>query len=306
MKNRLKNAKTRIRRGLLAFTSLFACYMALCFLLAWGTVCRKSKEMTRTPADFGLRYEAVRFTSADGTELRGWLIPPDGRAKGVIIGCHGVDSTKMALLKPAKMLHHAGYAVLLFDFRARGESGGERSTLGFRETDDLLAAVAFLQSRSDCGRLPIGVLGESMGGAVALMGTARCPAIRCVIAESPFARLDHAIENHFSAVLGWGGPLLGVPTRWMGERLLGKNAAEIAPVSEIARIAPRPILLIADNDDRLCPPSETDLLLEAAGQPIQLWTARNAGHIGAKTAQPTAYERRIINFFDAGLSAGSH
>ena len=296
--------KARIRRGLIGAAELFVCYMALCFALAWGTVCAKPRDMTRTPAEFNLHYYSVRFHAADGTELRGWLIPAGGAAKGVVICCHGVDSSRLAFLRPAEMLHQAGYAVLLFDFRARGESGGERCTLGYRETEDLLAAVAFVQSRPDCRALPIGVLGESMGGAVALMGTARSPAIRCAVAESPFARLDHAIDNHFREKLGGAGPILGVPTRWIGERLLGKNAAEVAPVGEISRIAPRPVLLIADADDRLCPPSETTLLFAAAGQPKELWAVPNAGHIGAKTAQPDEYERRVTAFFDAYLTGG--
>ena len=310
MKNRLENLSekrnAKRRRILTAIFLLFGGYLALCALLAWGTVCRKPKQMTRTPAELGLRYEAIQFISADGTILRGWFLPSEGRPKGVIVCCHGVDSTRLALLRPAQTLHRAGYAVLLFDFRARGESGGEFCTLGYRETDDLLAAVAYAQSRPDCRNLPIGALGESMGGAVALMAAARNPAIRGVIAESPFARLDHAVACHFQSLLGAGGPILGVPTRWMGERLIGKNCAEIAPVAEISRIAPRPLLLIADAADLLCPPSETDFLFAAAGGPKQLWTVPNAGHIGAKTAQPAEYKRRVLAFFDSCLRSGSH
>ena len=33
-----------------------------------------------TPDALGLRYENVRFTSADGTRLSGWFIPAAGRA----------------------------------------------------------------------------------------------------------------------------------------------------------------------------------------------------------------------------------
>ena len=306
MKESSKKPNRKRRRILTAVLLLSCGYLALCALLAWGTVCRRPKQMTRTPAEFGLRYESIRFISADGTILRGWFLPANGRAKGVIVCCHGVDSTRLALLRPARALHRAGYAVLLFDFRARGESGGERCALGYRETDDLLAAVAWLKTRPDCRALPLGALGESMGGAVALMAAARNPAIQCVIAESPFARLDHAVSYHFQSLFGAGGPIFGVPTRWIGERLIGKNCAEIAPVAEISRIAPRPILLIADGDDRLCPPSETDLLFAAAGGAKQLWTVPNAGHIGAKSIQPAEYDRRITAFFDACLRAGSH
>ena len=282
---------------------LFLCglLLGMCWMLAWDTVRAKPHKLNRSPKSFGLPYENVAFPSKDGTLLRGWLIPAAGRAKGIIVCCHGVDSTRLAMLKPALLLHDAGYAVLLFDFRARGESGGRLCTLGYRETDDLLAAIATMQARPEMKSTPVGVLGESMGGAVALMGTARNPAIRCVVAESPFACLDHAVANHFRSILGGGGPFLGVPTRWFGERFIGHNCDDIAPLREIAKIAPRPLLLIEDGVDSLCPTAETQALLREAGTPKQIWTVPEADHIEAKDVQPDEYARHLITFFDANL-----
>ena len=211
---RLPRAGRRIWLRLVLF--MLGLYAGLCLFLAWDTVRAKQGHLSRTPAALRLPYEEVTIPSADHILLQGWFIPAPGKAKGVVVCCHGVDSTRLAMLEPARILHNAGYAVLLFDFRARGESGGSRCTLGYRETEDLLAAIRYVTSRTEMRSVPLGVLGESMGGAVALMGTARAPAVRCVIAESPFSRLDHAVANHFHYVLGGAGPILGVPTRWIG------------------------------------------------------------------------------------------
>ena len=275
--------------------------LGLCLFLAWDTVRAKPHRLTRTPNALNMSYEKVTFTSTEGISLSGWFVPAMGKAKGVVVCCHGVDSTRLAMLPPTLILHKAGYDVLLFDFRARGESGGDRCTLGYHETDDLLAALAYVQSRPDTHALPLGVLGESMGGAVALMGTARSPAVRCVIAESPFASLDHAVAYHFHSILGGGGPLLGVPTRWLGERFIGKNCADIAPLREIGKIAPRPLLLIEDSEDELCPTAETQALFEAAGPQKQIWTVPRTGHIGAIETHSDEYARQIVTFFDANL-----
>jgi hypothetical protein len=43
----------------------------------------------------------------------------------------------------------------------------------------------------------------------------------------------------------------------------------------------------------------------AAGQPKQIWMVPGAGHTGGLTAEPTEYERRVIEFFDNALLAGS-
>jgi len=279
-------------------------YLGACAVVAWQTVRPKNAPLRTDPGRDGLAYERVAFHSADGTPLAGWFIPaPVKSARGVIVLCHGVDSDRRAMLWKARVLHKHGYATLLFDFRGRGESGPALCTIGYREVDDLLAAVALIQSRPDCRDQPIGVFGESQGGAVALMGTARCPAIRAVAAESPFARLDHAVDHHFRGLFGACTPAVEYPVRWMGELLIRKRCCDVSPVSEVPRIAPRPILLVQDADDALCPPSETAALLAAAGPNATLWTVPGAIHIEAQTVAPDEFERRVTAFFDASLDA---
>ena len=284
-------------------TLIFAAlYFGLCAAIVWAVIGPHTLRSRRTPATFGLpKYEDAEFISADGVKLRGWFLPPSGNAKGVVICCHGVSSTKVSMLQATAILHHAGYAVLVFDFRARGTSGGKFCTLGYRETEDLLAAIAYVQARPDVGSLPLGLLGNSLGGAVALMGAARCPAVKCVIAESAFVSLDHAVDNHFRAFLWKFAPVLSVPTRWIGEQSIGQNCADIAPIQVLDRISPRPILLIHDGKDSLCPASEADALQQKAGAACAVWTVPNAYHIKAVSAQPDAYAQHITAFFDANL-----
>jgi fermentation-respiration switch protein FrsA (DUF1100 family) len=299
-RTRSTRGASRRKRMLALLLTLSGLYLYLCVLLAWETVKAKPMRMREKPPD--LHCEDIRFSSADGVTLRGWLIPAAGRARGVVICCHGLDSTRLAMVTAARILHTARYAVLLFDFRARGESGGNRCTLGYRETDDLLAALAYARNRPDLRGLPLGVLGEAMGGAGALMGVARDPTVRCVVAESPFASLDHAVANHFQMLLGTGAPLLSLPTRWIGERLIGVNCRDVAPVRAIGRIAPRPLLLIEDSADRLCPSTETRALLAAAGPTATIWTVPGAEHIGARFTYPDEYAYRLTSFFNTNLA----
>ena len=133
------------------------------------------------------------------------------------------------------------------------------------------------------------------------MGTARCSDVKAVAVESPFARLDHAVDNHFREILGRSGPIVAAPARWIGERLIGRCCEDVSPVAEIGRIAPRPLLLIQDGSDVLCPPEETRALLDAAGSPKQFWTVDGAGHIGAEPAAHDEFARRLTTFFDAAL-----
>jgi uncharacterized protein len=276
-------------------------HLAFCAMLAWQTVRPKNARITDSPKSSKLPFESVSLVSSDGTRLSGWLIPASGKSRGVVIMCHGVDSNRTAMLWKSEVLHKAGFASLLFDFRGRGESGPSLCTIGYREVDDLLAAIRYVRSRPDYAVMPLGVLGESQGAAVALMGTARSPEVRAVIAESPFARLDHAVDNHFRKVLGWTSPAFVLPTRLVGEALIRRRCCDVSPVDEVSRIAPRPILLIQDAEDRLCPPEETAMLLRAAGKNASLWTVAGADHICAEYIQQDEYERRIVQFFENNL-----
>src|SRR6185312_7986156 len=116
------------------------------------------------------------------TPILGWLFIPTVRhPRGLIILCHGHGDNRCAVLPEARVLYNHGYAALVFDFRHSGVSGGRLSTLGRLEVNDLLAVVSWTQTQPALRRLPIGVFGVSMGGAVSLMATARTPVIRAVI-----------------------------------------------------------------------------------------------------------------------------
>jgi dienelactone hydrolase len=116
----------------------------------------------------GLPSESVGFPSASGSELRGWFVPgrPGG---GAVLLLHGIRSNRAQMIPRARFLHDAGYAVLLFDFQAEGESTGEHITFGYLESKDAAAARAWLAARLP-GE-PIGAIGVSLGGAAAVLAT---------------------------------------------------------------------------------------------------------------------------------------
>src|SRR5262249_4298178 len=91
-----------------------------------------------------LDAEAIAFPSASGATIRGWFIAgrPGG---GAVVLMHGLHGNRSHMVRRARMLKAQGYAVLLFDFQAHGESMGSRITFGHLEGRDAAAAVAFLK-----------------------------------------------------------------------------------------------------------------------------------------------------------------
>ena len=111
------------------------------------------------------------FPSRRGNRLVGVLHAPGSpaRARAGAVLCHGMESTKEGTKhrRLGERLSSAGIAVLRFDFSYVGESEGEFADLTFRgEVEDLGGAWDFFRPRV-VG--PIGLVGSSMGGAVALL-----------------------------------------------------------------------------------------------------------------------------------------
>jgi hypothetical protein len=128
-----------MRRKLVLVALLVLAVIGLtCILLAGGVLTAPAPEtIGSVPA--GLNGRAVEFHSDSGATIRGWLIPGQTGA-GAILLMHGVRSNRLSMVNRARFLSQAGYAILLFDFQAHGESTGKHITFGSLESKDAKAA----------------------------------------------------------------------------------------------------------------------------------------------------------------------
>lgn len=245
-------------------------------------------------------FEQVTFPSTDGLWLSGWFLPAPGSGSTVIL-CHGFQTGRREMLPVALALRERGHHVLLFDFRGHGESQGRWSSCGALETRDLEGAVRYLRSRPDLEGTRIGVLGFSMGAAVAILAAARVTEIEAVVADSAFATLEEAV----AATLCGGYHLPRYPVvelaLWLAQRITGTRVDDVRPVDAIPHLAPRPILLIHGVEDKVVPLSEAYLLYEAAGEARELWTVPGADHVGARTVDFQGYLERVDGFLKRQL-----
>ena len=84
---------------------------------------------------------------------------------------------------------------------------------------------------------------------------------------------------------------------------VGADVTKARPLDAIARISPRPILLIhsADDENATTPLEGAQKLFAAAGDPKELWVAPRGGHVGAINAFPDEYRARVVAFLRAAL-----
>jgi uncharacterized protein len=291
---RRNGAKGRTAKGLALGAS--AAGVSLTALSAWVTTRRITAPGPRerkfvTPWELGVPHEEVSFRTEDGLLLRGWWLPSP-KAKRTVIALHGHRGARHHCVGIAAAMWRRGANVLLFDHRGRGSSEGEYISLGHFETLDASAAVTYALSRTR--DVPVGLIGYSMGGAVALICAARDGRVGAVVADSPFASERELVRALLRKRIG---PLNG-PVAALSERLLPYDPAKVEPLGMVAEIAPRACLFIHGLLDGTCDPKDSVRLYEAAGEPKELWLLEGAGHCDAYFLDREAYCDRVATFFE--------
>jgi dipeptidyl aminopeptidase/acylaminoacyl peptidase len=277
--------------------------IALSFILVYANTHPPRYPLNVPPSDHGCPYEQVTFVTEDGLTLAGWLIGPDPPGKNVpaIIICHGLGANKSDFTDLAVLLSRRGYWVLTFDFRAHGDSGGSRSSLGFHEQKDVAAALAFLTTRPGIDGHRIGIFGFSLGGSTAILAAAGTGAFAAVVADSAFTSLrDQARE----AITGFyhlpSFPFVNLSV--LGYELYFQTSVKnTAPESVIVGISPAPVLIIAGEGDEMIPAENGRRLFNAAKEPKEIWVIPVGGHGGTIAAAGDEYGKRVGDFFDKHL-----
>jgi fermentation-respiration switch protein FrsA (DUF1100 family) len=197
-------------------------------------------------------------------------------------------------------LWRTGNNVLLFDFRGRGDSDVAPLSLAHKELPDARAVLRYARERMPNGK--IGVIGYSMGAAVALLVAAADPSIEAVVADSPFASIRDVLANAYK--------LRRLPPRFLLELSdvinrwrYGYQFEAVRPVDVVGEIAPRPLFIIHGTADALIPAEQGQRLYDEAGEPKELWLVPDAIHCGAYFVDRPEYVERVTKFFDQALGA---
>ena len=255
---------------------------------------RPDLPYTFTPFELGVDSEAVDFTAADGTTIRGWWLDAPGaeRSEHVVIASHGFRGDKSQMLGIGTGLHRAGASVLLFDFRGNGDSDDGRQSLGHYEQQDLRAAIAFARTRRPDARIDL--LGFSMGAAVSILVAAEDPTVSRVVADSSFADM-HGVVAAAAASLRVPGAfahLVDLATR----RRYGYGFSQVRPIEAISRIEPRPLLMFHGTEDSVIPVEHAHRLARAAGASARLVLTEGADHCGSYFADRPGYIDQVARF----------
>ena len=244
------------------------------------------------PSRFDLSPSLAHFPTRDGFLLTAWWIPvtanpPDTDpdiapqwATRTVILCHGLASGKENLLPLASFLHERGFNVLLFDFRAHGQSDGNFITYGDRERLDVLAAAHWVKANHPDRAQRLFGVGINTGAA-ALIAAAADPAdgrvIDALVLCEPYARFKTLAQTIADDTL----PL---PVAWLVRNIslplaslhTGHHLNAFAPQDFALDLWPRPVLIIHARSVTCIPvDQQMDLYREIPQPKEQFWPAEN-------------------------------
>ena len=245
-------------------------------------------------------------------------LQPGERRAGIVLchGYTGVKD--LYLPDNARVLNEAGYMVMTFDYKGWGESAGVRSRLApYSRVADVQAAVTFLGTLPEVDANRLGIYGTSYGGATVVWVGAVDPRVTCIVSvvgighgarwmrsvrrpDEWYDLLDRAREDRCQRALTGESAFVErneilLPDRQSAALAAAARRHNPAAVNTIPleyvddtlgfnpewvvdKIAPRPILFITTDNDRLVPPEESEHLYAQAGEPKKLVVLKGYGH----------------------------
>jgi uncharacterized protein len=233
-------------------------------------------EIIYTPAQTGLEYEDVYFTTADGQQLHGWFVP--GNTNITLLWFHGNGGNISHRVPETAQIHYRlGVNVFIFDYRGYGRSKGIPSEQGTYR--DSRAALVYLQGRADVNPENIVYFGRSLGAAVAVELAAHQPPLGLVLV-APFVSLsDMARILYRLPVVPW---------------LVRDRYDSLAYINRTHR----PLLILHGDQDTIVPISQGRKLFDAANEPKQFQPLYGAGHDDTYIAGGAAYWDTLSEFLD--------
>jgi pimeloyl-ACP methyl ester carboxylesterase len=218
-----------------------------------------------------------------------------GKAGGpTIILAHGLRLRSSSLLTLVAAFQDNSYNVLVFDFTGHGGVKG-RTTLGYKESRELLAAIEAVAQRTDVDRERFGIWGRDMGGYAAIAAAAADGRVRAVAVDSVYNSPEDMMQLQLRNSPG-DLPLIRTLCHW-GFRLLNFSDRKTAPLSDrVPAMGGTAKLFIQGRDNPDLAESTLQLFLKSA-EPRQQVLINRADFNTMTDVEKSDYQKQVVSFF---------
>lgn len=255
------------------------------------------------PQDLGLESEPLNLRTSDGVELSGyWIKSGVDTSRGIIILIHGIGGCKEHALNLTKELSQKGIESIIFDGRAHGESGGEFCTYGFKEKKDISQIIDKIKKRNP--NLPIGIWGNSLGGAIAIQTMEFDPRINFGIIESTFTELPQIVFDYKKRILkGFGVRNLSDYALKRAGKIADFDPEKIQPIQSVKNIE-QPVFMAHGAADKNIFAKYGKALFNNLKSEDKVFTlVEGAGHFDIYDKGGMEYKNKIMGFIERNLKS---
>jgi hypothetical protein len=264
--------RRRAVRLLLTLAILYVGVLVLLTLFQSRFVYYPRAEHEGTPEEYGLAFENVALTTADGVGLHGWWVPA-ADARYTLLLLHGNAGNVSHRTDLLSLLHGQGCNVLIIDYRGYGHSQGKPTEDGTYE--DALTAWRYLVDDRGIAPDRIIIHGRSLGGAIATWLATQVQAGGLIV------------ESSFTSAPDMGASVLPIFPRFL-IRFRYNSIDRIAAID-------MPLMVIHSQDDDLVPYEQGRRLFEAAREPKR-FVELDGGHNDAYLLSVNRYKAALDAF----------
>ena len=296
---------------------LFLAVIAAVSFIVYGIVRPPARAYLVTPQTFSqisgpvLRVTDETWQNQDNTTARGWLLRgAEGAPAVVLTHRYGADRSWLFNLG-VKLFEATNFTILWPDLRGHGLNPTVKWTsFGTSESDDVLAAMAYLKSlKTGRGNNQVGdrmgLYGVELGAYASLRAAAQNNEVRVLVLDSVPESPDELVRAAVKDDLGLSNNLMQQLTR-VAVRIYYLGSYENTSSCELAGILKdRRILLLSGGDAGYLRDSTTAVERCLQGAPnLEVKTNLPLTGLNLPSAtgeQGEGYDRHVIDFFDKNL-----
>jgi alpha-beta hydrolase superfamily lysophospholipase len=252
------------------------------------------------PAALEQRVECARIATRDHEELGAWW-SGDAETKIAVLVLHGNHGSRGEAAPLVGWLAERGIGVLALTLRAHGDSTGDVNDAGWSARGDVLAGVAFIESRAPHARVVI--LGRSLGAASAVFAARELgERVAAYVLDSPYRDLASAAHARLRRAL----PAIAADAAYAGMLLTARLSLSTAPdaVSPLERIVDVPpdvpIVFLSGTADDRAPTADVEAMAARARGPTEIIRFAGADHVSLFVHDRARFEAALEHLF-AGL-----
>ena len=293
------------------YTKLFTAIVAIAFFVGLATLAiagflvyrivkpqRTSSEINM--ATFPGRPDSVQFTVAGVGQREGWFFP-GLRGAPTIILCHGYESSKSELLTLVSALQDHQYNVFVFDFAAHGANPG-MTTFGYKEAEELRAAIDTLASRNDVDPTSFGLWGYNLGAYAALREAETDKRVRALVLDSVYDEPKQMVKVEVGNT-GLGVFPFMVRSAELSFDWLNYQHKQDPPLSRrLTALSGIPKLFIEASDEQELAEMTRELFVKAP-EPREQAMIPHGNFAALAEDDKRTYENRVVSFFLLHLPA---